>query len=105
VLERYDPASDSWTKLKDMPEASGSVGAAYAGGRLVTVGGEGTTTVSDDVQAYDIQKQAWSQLPALPSARHGAAVAALNDSIYAIGGAAGAGHVRSTQAADVLDLR
>jgi N-acetylneuraminic acid mutarotase len=81
------------------------MGAAYAGGRVVTVGGEGTTTVSDDVFGYDIRKQAWSQLPALPSARHGAAVAALKDSVYAIGGAAIAGHARSTQSAEVLDIR
>jgi non-specific serine/threonine protein kinase len=105
TLERYDPAGDSWTELKDMPKADGSLGAAYAGGRVVTVGGEGTTSISDDVFGYDIRKQAWSQLPALPSARHGAAVAALKDSIYTIGGAAIAGHARSTQSAEVLDIR
>ena len=65
ALERYDPASDSWTKLEDMPTAAGSVGAAHLGGLLIAVGGEGTTSVSDAVQAYDIEKRAWSQLPAL----------------------------------------
>jgi N-acetylneuraminic acid mutarotase len=104
ALERYDPASDSWTKLEGMPEVSGSVAAAYVGGRVVTVGGESTTSVSDAVQAYDIAKQSWSQLPALPSPRHGVAVAALKDSLYAIGGAATAGHAQSTDEADVLDF-
>ncbi|MGH8573221.1 MAG: kelch repeat-containing protein, partial [Gammaproteobacteria bacterium] len=94
----------SWTELKGMPTASGSVGAGYAGGRLVAVGGESTTSVSDAVQAYDIQKQRWSLLPALPSARHGVAVTALKDSLYAVGGAAIAGHARSTKEAEVLDL-
>ena len=32
ALERYDPGSDRWTKLPDMPTASGSVGAAVVTG-------------------------------------------------------------------------
>jgi N-acetylneuraminic acid mutarotase len=104
ALERYDPVSNSWKTLKSMPTASGAVGAAYVGGRVITVGGESPTSASDAVQAYDIQKQAWSQLPNLPSARHGVAVATLKDSLYAIGGAATAGHVQSTQEAEVLDF-
>ena len=51
TLERYDPADDSWTKLDDMPDAVGSVGAAYVDGLVVTVGGEGVTEPSDAVQA------------------------------------------------------
>jgi non-specific serine/threonine protein kinase len=104
ALERYDPASDSWTKLEDMPTATGSVGAAYVAGLLIAVGGEGTTSVSDTVQAYDAEKRAWSQLPALPTARHGIAVSGLADSLYAIGGATTAGHVESTADANVLDF-
>ena len=87
-----------------MPTASGSVGAAYAGGRVVAVGGESSTSASDVVQAYDIQKRQWSELPNLPEARHGVAVAALKDSLYAIGGATVPGHIGSTKEASVLDL-
>ena len=104
ALERYDPASDSWTKLEDMPTAAGSVGAAYLAGLVIAVGGEGTTSVSDAVQGYDTAKRAWAQLPALPTARHGIAVTGLEDSLYAIGGAATPGHVESTKEADRLDF-
>jgi N-acetylneuraminic acid mutarotase len=104
ALERYDPASDTWTKLDGMPTAAGSVGAAYVAGLVLAVGGEGTTSVSDAVQAYDTQKRAWSQLPALRTARHGIAVTGLDDSLYAIGGATTPGHVESTAEADVLDF-
>jgi N-acetylneuraminic acid mutarotase len=104
ALERYDPDSDSWTELKGMPKASGSVGVGYVAGRLITVGGEDTTSVSDVVQAYDIQEQKWSPLPALPSARHGVAVAALEDSLYAVAGATTAGHAQSSQEVEVLDF-
>ncbi len=104
ALERYDPDSDSWTKLPSMPTASGSLAAAYVGGRLITVGGETPTEVSDAVQAYDLKKRTWSSLPRMHTARHGVALAALNDSLYAIGGATAPGHVGSTRKAEVLDL-
>ena len=104
AIERYDPADDSWTKLDAMPEAAGGVGAAYAGGRVVTIGAEGATAASDAVQAYDIENDRWSRLPTLPSARHGVAVAAVGDAVYAIGGATSAGHLGSTKEAEVLDL-
>jgi non-specific serine/threonine protein kinase len=104
VLERYDPATDSWTELDAMPKNVGSVGAAFLSGLLVAVGGESTTEASDAVQAYDVKAKQWSQLPSLPAPRHGAAVTALEDSLFAIGGTTAAGHVQSTATATVLDL-
>jgi non-specific serine/threonine protein kinase len=105
ALERYDPASDRWSKLAAMPKVVGSVGVTFAAGRVVAVGGEGVTTASDAVQGYDVRRHSWSQLPALPKARHGPAVATLRDSLYVIGGAAAAGHVQPTQDVYVLDFR
>ena len=104
AIERYDPADDSWTELDGMPQPAGGVGAAYAGGRVVVIGGEGTTAASDAVQAYDIGNERWSRLPVLPRARHGVAVAAVGDTVYAIGGATAAGHLGSTKETEVLDL-
>ncbi len=104
ALERYDPESDSWTRLKAMPKATGSVGAAYVAGQVIALGGEGTTSVSNTVQAYDVKSQTWSRLTPLPTGRHGIAVTALKDSLYAIGGATTAGHVQSTAEADALDF-
>jgi N-acetylneuraminic acid mutarotase len=104
AIERYDPADDSWRELDGMPEAAGGLSAAYAGGRVVAIGGEGTTAASDTVQAYDIGDESWSRLPALPRARHGIAVTAIGDTVYAIGGATAAGHLGSTKEAEALDL-
>jgi non-specific serine/threonine protein kinase len=104
AIERYDPVDDSWTELDGMPQAAGGVSAAYAGGRVVAIGAEGTTAASDAVQAYDIRNERWSRLPALPRARHGVAVTAVGDAVYAIGGATSAGHLGSTKEAEVLDL-
>jgi hypothetical protein len=41
----------------------------------------------------------------LPQGRHGAAVTALRGSLYAIGGAAAAGHVQPTQDVYMLGFR
>ena len=40
ALERYDPATDKWQRLPDMPTARGGLGAAIADGHLLAVGGE-----------------------------------------------------------------
>ena len=102
-FERYDPAADTWTELDPMPKPVGSVGVSFVADRVVAVGGEGATTVSDAVQAYNVKTRRWSQLSPLPEGRHGIAVTTLNDSLYAIGGASAAGHVDSTQDTFVLD--
>ena len=57
------PSPNRWTKLKGEPDPQGSVGVTYAGGRIVTVGGEGTTTVSDKPFGYDIKNDTWSRAP------------------------------------------
>ena len=104
ALERYDPGSDSWKKLPDMPVAAGGLGAAIVSGRLVAVGGESPTSVIDAVQSFDLKTSKWSKLPAMRTPRHGTAVAAVGDSLYAIDGAAATGHVHSTRTVEALDF-
>ena len=105
ALERYDIRDDRWTKLADMPVASGSLGAAILKGRLVAAGGEDSTGVIKRVQAYDVEARRWSQLAALPTPRHGLGVAAFGDTLYTIGGALGTGHLESTDKIEALDLQ
>ena len=45
-------------KLKNMPKATGSVGAAFVAGSVVAVGGESSTSASDAVQAYEAPSSA-----------------------------------------------
>ena len=104
VLERYDAKADSWTKLRSMPVATGSMGAAIAGGRLVVVGGEGPSQVIKNVQSYDIAADRWSQLGAMRTPRHGLGVAAFGTTLYAVDGARATGHTQSTNVAEALDL-
>jgi non-specific serine/threonine protein kinase len=104
ALERYDAKSDRWTKLRNMPVATGSMGAAIANGRLIVVGGEGPSQVIKNVQAYDIASGRWSQLSPMRTPRHGLGVAAFGTTLYALDGARATGHTESTNIAEALDL-
>ncbi len=40
TVEAYDPRTNRWNRLPDLPTARGGTGAAAVGGRIVSVGGE-----------------------------------------------------------------
>jgi serine/threonine protein kinase/N-acetylneuraminic acid mutarotase len=87
ALERFDPASGSWTKLTGMPTPRGSYGATYIDGRIVALGGEEPTTVLNVAEMYDIADGKWSTLPPMPTPRHAEVVATVGNTVYCIGGA------------------
>ncbi|MDX6213372.1 MAG: hypothetical protein QOF82_2459 [Frankiales bacterium] len=70
-LDRYDPASNAWTRLSAMPVARSHVmdTTFVLGGRLVVVGGWTTTSVSASVTAYDPGTNTWQSWPDAPQAR------------------------------------
>lgn len=83
----YDPIEDEWTRLDDLPEPRGAMGAAHVDGRLYAVGGtdaDGATTARHDV--YDIESNQWTEVAPLPSPRDHLAVVAIDGMIYAVGG-------------------
>jgi N-acetylneuraminic acid mutarotase len=88
-LERYDPATDTWTQLPPMPTARGSIGADIVDGRLVVVGGETVAGALDTVEGYDLASGEWRPFPSLPEPRHGAAVVTVGSRLYTLGGAEG----------------
>ena len=104
ALERYDAKADRWTKLRNLPVATASMGAAIVNGRLVVVGGEGPSQVIKNVQSYDIAADRWSQLGAMRTPRHGLGVAAFGTTIFALDGARATGHTQSTNVAEALEL-
>ncbi len=81
ALERFDPASGTWTKLVGMPTPRGSYGAAYLDGRIVAVGGEEPTMVLNVVEMYDIAAGKWSTITPMPTPRHAAVVAAVGNTV------------------------
>ena len=104
ALERYDPATDRWQRLADMPNARGGLGAAIAGGPIFAVGGETSTRALGTVESYSIARDAWSSAPSMRTPRHGLAVAAIGRSLYSLGGAPRPGHASASATAEVLRL-
>jgi non-specific serine/threonine protein kinase len=96
AVQRFDPATGTWTKLTPLPRADSDLGAAYVDGKLITFGGEDTLSVFSTARAYDLASKTWSTLPSLATARHGMAVAVTGNTIYSIDGASKPGHDGST---------
>jgi N-acetylneuraminic acid mutarotase len=105
AVQRYDPATDRWTSLPDLPRPLSGAGAAIINGQLLVAGGENTTpNVVSTVQAYDLTAATatWVTLPSLTVGRHGLAVTAIANTLYAIGGSTQPGHTASTTTVDAL---
>ncbi len=86
TFEAYSPATGVWERLPPVPEPRGGTGAAFAGGMIVTVGGEAPEGTISSVYGYQLATGRWRRLPDLPTARHGLAVATVRGTVYAIGG-------------------
>jgi N-acetylneuraminic acid mutarotase len=104
VVQRYDPNADRWTALTPTPQPVSGAGAAIVDGRLIVAGGEGVTSVSTTVQAYDLTASTatWTTLPSLTPGRHGLGVTAIGKTLYAVGGATKAGYTASTDLVEAL---
>jgi non-specific serine/threonine protein kinase len=105
ALERYEPATDRWQRLPNMPTARGGLGAAIAGGSLFALGGESPTGVFGKVQSYSLASKAWSSAPSMRTPRHGIAVVAIDRSLYSLGGAPRPGHASASPTTEVLKFR
>ncbi|WP_327579131.1 kelch repeat-containing protein [Streptomyces sp. NBC_00145] len=83
----YDPDTDSWTRMADMPESLWASAYTASAGQLVVSGGStGSTTttgVTNRGYAYKVATDTWSAIPAAPKAlyRSGSACG-----MYAVGG-------------------
>lgn len=72
-VDVYDPATDGWTRLADMPHARGHIAEATFPfeGRILVLGGEISNGVyTDEVAAYDPTTDRWVELTPLPTKRH-----------------------------------
>lgn len=93
VLERYDPQTQTWTRLADMPLAVGGLTAGALDGRIHVTGGEDlrTSQTYNTHMIYDPQSDTWATGLPLPTARHGLASAVVGDRWFVIGGGREAG--------------
>ena len=81
-LYKYDPSSQQWTKLANMPEKIETKG-VIVDGKLYVVGGYNGKT-SDRINMYDIKTNKWTKLNQLPSGISANSVVANDSKIYTV---------------------
>ncbi len=89
-LLRYDPATDTWEELPDMPEPTWNAIAVEYDGKLYVFGGfratTGTLLPSSRNRIYDPFADEWTDGATMPVPRGGAGVAVVGDLIHVVGG-------------------
>ena len=89
-LDVYDPATNTWTQLADMPVAKSHIsGATFVlRGRILAVAGEIANGVwTSEIAAYDPATNTWKELTPFPEKIYsGIAGPALDGFVYTTGG-------------------
>ena len=90
AVERYNPSSDTWATLPNLPTARAGLGLAAVGGKVYAIGGRTggqgilkNGNVLDTVEIYD---GTWSAGPSMPTPRSDFAITVSGTDIYVIGG-------------------
>jgi N-acetylneuraminic acid mutarotase len=85
-VHMYDPATDTWTQLADLPEARNHIGATtmLLGSRIYVLGGQfAHEDARDTVFVYDIPTNTWfTQQDAMPLERHSSVGGVINGRLY-----------------------
>jgi hypothetical protein len=86
-LWRWDPATETWTQLANMPTAKQNIQGAYWNGKIYVPGGFVTATATHITEnaIYDIATDTWTTGAPLPAPQTGTNVA-FNNQIYNFGG-------------------
>jgi N-acetylneuraminic acid mutarotase len=87
-FSRYDPETEQWETLEDVPRAVDHAAFGVIDGKLVIAGGRDTDigAHTDQVDIYDPQTEQWSQGAPMPTSRGGVASAVADGKLYVIGG-------------------
>ncbi|MDP3700464.1 MAG: kelch repeat-containing protein [Hylemonella sp.] len=94
MVMEYDPASNAWTRKKDMPAYQHHVAVTEHNGKIYTFGGyklpdsgPATWIPLNTAWEYDPKNDSWRALAPVPQARGSANAVAMNGKIHLIGGA------------------
>ena len=88
-IDVYDPASDSWTRKKDMPTRLTHLNPANDGKAIWFAGGfkgKHPGPVTNEVWKYDIASDTWTPGPPLPERRAGGGLALVGRKLHYFGG-------------------
>ena len=104
-VDSYDPRSDRWSRLPDLPVSVDHAAAASWRGRLVIVGGYGADREPLRA-AFLFDGRTWRRLPAPPEERAAAAAAATADGrVWVVGGRTRSGLATRALSLDLKTLR
>lgn len=84
--EMYDPITNTWTKLEQMPTKRSGLASVPIGNDIYVFGGQSVNGTFANNERYDTKADTWSSEPPLPTPRLGLAAVPVNNSIYVIGG-------------------
>ena len=85
---RYDPATNRWSRLPDMPEPRAAMAIGAIGDKLIVAGGARDRIPLSTAFAYDFDNGRWSRLPDMGSRREHVGDAVLGGKLYVLGGRA-----------------
>ncbi|MGE4557366.1 MAG: S8 family serine peptidase [Desulfovibrionaceae bacterium] len=85
--ERYNPQSNTWITLADMPAPRAWGAAAVWNGKVYVLGGTDFSSLYATAAVYDPETGAWSTAAAPNLALNGTAAVTVGDDIYVLGGA------------------
>ncbi len=86
-VHRYDPVTNTWQKVANLPVARSHAVAVVRDGQIVLVGGTLPGDVpSNDVTSYSPAENVWAKLPSLPSGRKTPVAGIVGGSVWVTGG-------------------
>ncbi|MCP4267689.1 MAG: hypothetical protein GY777_19340 [Candidatus Brocadiaceae bacterium] len=101
-VEYYEPNSDSWIQIFNLPSALFAASAVGdTNGNVFVFGGEGITGIVDSVYCYSTTESAWVELPSLPVAVRNSVAVLTEGHIFVLGGVSVDGPVSTVQIFDL----
>ena len=91
AFEYYNPSTDTWTSLPNLPTPRLFIGGTTHKDKLYVIGGMDNDSFlySNQVEKYDFSTRSWISCQSLTTSRSRLAVVSLQEKIYAIGGLEG----------------
>lgn len=88
IFEAYDPTSNSWETLAELPDGRHHFMTAAFDNKLYLFGGSPANAYrpTDTAWVYDPETNAWTDVAPLPANRMGGVAVVLDDFIYIVGG-------------------
>lgn len=86
LAEKYDPSTNLWSSLPNMPSKRDSLASAVIGTKIYVIGGRVNGQSVTSVDVFDTQTHTWEASNALPIGRSKLAATVINNKIYVLGG-------------------